>query len=82
MVYRLKVNVTSGALWKGQKVERVMEVPGTCTLKDLCLGILDAIDFDLTTCLSLRSGAALTRGSLMKTERLPTEGMPGPGCLP
>lgn len=46
MVYRLKVNVTSGALWKGQKVERVMEVPGTCTLKDLCLGILDAIDFD------------------------------------
>ena len=46
MKYRLKIKLTGGAYFSGEKVERTIEIPGTKTLRDLCLTILDSIDFD------------------------------------
>ncbi|MDO5133447.1 MAG: hypothetical protein Q4D81_10775 [Eubacteriales bacterium] len=46
MVYRLKVTIRSGAYLGRNKVERVLEVPGIRTLEDLCISILNSVEFD------------------------------------
>lgn len=46
MVYKLKVKIKRGMYLGGNKVERVLEVPGILTLEDLCISILKSVDFD------------------------------------
>lgn len=46
MIYRIEVKVVSGAWFFGNEVSRVLDIPGTFSLYDLCVEILNSLDFD------------------------------------
>ena len=46
MVYRLVFRLTDGAWYDGQKVTRTFDVPGSCSLEDICSHLLMSLDFD------------------------------------
>ena len=46
MLYHFRVKILSGAYLNGKHVERLLSVPGSKTLEDLCKAILQSIDFD------------------------------------
>ena len=46
MIYRLRIAMTDGIFWRGNAVQRVIEIAGSRTLEDLCVVLLESLNFD------------------------------------